>query len=1075
MINERLLPQPEQTAQAANTFASENFNTVLYTGNGGTQRIGGYINKGAVIGAGKTGNSSTQSSISTSYYETNIGSISLWFNRNGSSSELEYLTNTVGGGTTLGHAILVNGSQLRVFINGTTINTTGLDVGDGNWHNVVLTWNLSASGTNVNLYVDNTSEATATVSVGSYTGNSTTSLRIGHYSSASTNNGFSGKVDQVRVFNKAVSSSEVTTLYGETHSSTTISTTDIFSDDSGVALYQLDGNANDTGTGTTSEHHFFISDAGSSASSARLNSVDADFTYTRPTGYSEWGGTFDPNNQSHQFAGSSSYVTLSEGNKKWAKSGSQYNAIWGQNSYNSGKYYFELEFLGAELYFGITKLSTATTLHDGNEVKNNSIAYGSWSTLSNKYSTTNTADGTALSTNDVLGFAVDFDNRELKYYINNTLADTVTLAEDIYNGTASNVTYQEATHFTPDLVWIKSRSNAASNFLFDVIRGTPNWLASDLTLGENPASGVTSFDSNGFTLGGNGAMNGSSQTYVAWCFNGGTDAAASNTDGSITSTVKANQDAGFSIVSYTGNNGSSATIGHGLNSAPELVIIKARNLAAGWPTLAAPNGTIVYTRRLNDTGATDSGLGSVFFNSTAPTDSVFSVGNSDEVNDGYNYIAYCFHSVDNYSKVGSYTSDGSDGDVFVETNFEPAFLMIKNSSAAFDWVIFDNKRDAANLRDSKLSPNTTGAEYSATSIGVDFTSDGFVVRGTDDAINHGSSTFIYLAIAADPDETTPTVENSFDVVTYTGTGSSQTINTDFKPDLIWFKSRTASRSNALVDSVRGRSSVHWSDLADAAATPGASNDLISFDSNGFTVGAVQHAGSINASGDDIVAWCWKAGDHDDNLPQINTEGTIDSVVSVNAEAGFSIVKWTADGTTEVGHGLSSAPEIVIKKRTDSTGDWIFYTTAIDGSLDFLKLNTTDSKSNSTSSTPTSTVFSIGSGDTGDYIGYCFHSVTGYQKIGSYTGTGASGNAITTGFRPRFVMVKRTSAAGSSWAMFDSQRGIGEPSNVLYANINDSEYTDGNNDINFTSTGFTLLDNNEHSNYNNNTYIYLAIK
>jgi hypothetical protein len=174
-------------------------------------------------------------------------------------------------------------------------------------------------------------------------------------------------------------------------------------------------------------HYFFVSDAGNLSSSARLNSVDSEFTYSRPSGYSEWGGTFDANNQSHQFAGSSSYTTLSENNKKWDKSGSYYNAIWGQNGYSSGKYYFELEFLGAELFFGVTKLSTATTLYDGTQVKDNSISYGSWSTLSYKYSTTNTGDGVVLSTNDVIGFAIDFDGQELKYYRNGSLQDTVTL------------------------------------------------------------------------------------------------------------------------------------------------------------------------------------------------------------------------------------------------------------------------------------------------------------------------------------------------------------------------------------------------------------------------------------------------------------------------------------------------------------------------------------------------------------------------------------------------------------------------------------------------------------------------
>ena len=199
--------------------------------------------------------------------------------------------------------------------------------------------------------------------------------------------------------------------------------------------------------------------------------------------------------------------------------------------------------------------------------------------------------------------------------------------------------------------------------------------------------------------------------------------------------------------------------------------------------------------------------------------------------------------------------------------------------------------------------------------GIDFLSDGFSINTTDGVLNASSGTYIYLAIAADPDTTTPTVENSFDVVTYTGTGSSQDIETDFKPDLVWVKIRTQAYAHNWMDSIRGVNKQIRSSGTNAEIT----NDTLitSFNDNGFTVGT---GSDSNKSGDDFVAWCWKAGDHDDNLPEINTEGTIDSTVSVNDAAGFSIVKWTTNGSASKyswTRTFKSAPELIFFKRLDS--------------------------------------------------------------------------------------------------------------------------------------------------------------
>jgi hypothetical protein len=197
-----------------------------------------------------------------------------------------------------------------------------------------------------------------------------------------------------------------------------------------LACYKLD---NTSKSETSSAHYLFIGDAGNSSSSGRLNSVDAEFTYTRPTGYSEWGGSWDPSNK----AGSATQ-TFEESNKKWTKSGTYYNAVWSTNKYHSGKYYAEIEFLGVELIYGISMLTTATGY--STSLQNSSVYYGSWATHSWKYSTTNTAEGAILSTNDVIGLAADFDNQILQVYRNNVLLDTVSIAAP--NGTDTNVEYR---------------------------------------------------------------------------------------------------------------------------------------------------------------------------------------------------------------------------------------------------------------------------------------------------------------------------------------------------------------------------------------------------------------------------------------------------------------------------------------------------------------------------------------------------------------------------------------------------------------------------------------------------------
>jgi hypothetical protein len=1083
MIGKRLINTGVAAADAL--VPSEHFNTVLYTGNGSTQRIGGYINRGGVFNG-------SSSKIVTSLNNSDIESFSFWF----------YFESGTTVGRALGSNVSSSGGDLSVEIatNGTIVcqlqnlqyatNTGAL--GSTGWKHIYY-------DTNRDLYINGTLNSSGTDSTTSFP--SSTAL-IG---ALRTNYGFiNTKIDQVRFFNKTLSSSEVTTLYGETHASTTISTTDIFSDNSGVALYQLDGNANDTG-GVSGKF-------GSAAIFNGNGRIDTNTVFTSMVGsstsYSISAWIYPTSNTTARPFGTENstdgfLIQTSNGNIK---------AGGGNGSYNFTSDYTCAINQWHHICLVITTNSSIKLYVDNvlKETLSTTISFSGSARLflGADYNTASGENPFTGKIDDVRIYSDVLTSTEVGYLYNNTTASiptdnlvayykldgdardeqqlydgTATNVTYAYDGTATNVTYQEATNFQPDLVWIKNRDIVVDHALIDSVRGATEVIRSNQTTANTTRTdSLTSFDSNGFTLGSDGVwwVNKSGDDFVAWCFKGG-GADVLNENGSINSQVSANTDAGFSIVSYAGNNGSSATIGHGLNSAPELVIIKARNLAAGWPTLAAPNGTIVYTRRLNDTGATDSSLGSVFFNSTAPTSSVFTVGGSDEVNDGYNYIAYCFHSVDGYSKIGSYTGTGAENSIV--TGFEPQFVMIKRTDSTGDWFIYDNERDTENPRAVGLYANLSLAEFDTNSsdgyLDVYFYSNGFTLDATYAGANASGGTYIYLAIAADPDTTTPTVENSFDVVTYTGDGTtSQIIDVDFKPYLVWVKARGLAQAPNIFDSIRG------GELMRTSLTSASAGDYIDYIDDGFQF-KVTDAG-WNQSSQNYVAWCWKAGDHDDNLPQINTEGSIDSVVSVNAEAGFSIVKYrgTASVGATVGHGLSSTPELYIIKETSAADDWMVVA-KIGSSYQRGKLQTTDAFSTAMSGVtnnvdPTSTVITLGnSGSVNqsgqDYIGYFFHSVSGYQKIGSYTGQTGS-VSVTTGFQPRFVLIKKTNTStNGDWSIFDSNRMTSTTEGQLLPNRNYAEST-RTGLIDFDSNGFTINNNTVGQiNTNGDSYIYLAIK
>jgi hypothetical protein len=311
--------------------------------------------------------------------------------------------------------------------------------------------------------------------------------------------------------------------------------------------------------------------------------------------------------------------------------------------------------------------------------------------------------------------------------------------------------------FQPDMVWIKSRSAAYNHGIIDSVRGVRPMIFPNMTNAEASTAvgtGLTSFNSDGFTLGTESTTsaptNENGTTFVAWQWKAG-GTAVSNTDGTITSSVSANQTSGFSVVTYTGT-GSNASVGHGLSVlgvAPAMVIVKNRTTAGqDWTVYHASLGA---TKRifLNTTAAENTS--SAAWNNTAPTSTVFSIGTAGDVNQSTaNIVAYCWAPIAGYSAFGSYTGNGSADGTFVYTGFRPRFVMFKRTNSTGEWGIWDTSRSPYNASTFRLSANSAAAELNQAATTIDILSNGIKFRTADSDINASGSTYVYACWAENP-------------------------------------------------------------------------------------------------------------------------------------------------------------------------------------------------------------------------------------------------------------------------------------------------------------------------------------
>lgn len=466
---------------------------------------------------------------------------------------------------------------------------------------------------------------------------------------------------------------------------------------------------------------------------------------------------------------------------------------------SSGKWYWEVNpSTTAEDMIGVANASATRSGYTGSDA--NGWSY--YKTNGNKYNNaTGTAYGATYANTDIIGVALDMDAGTLTFYKNNTSQGTAFtgltgtlfptlstagtgaaqsinfgqrpftytpptgfvalntqnlptptisnganyMAATLYTGNGTSQSIVNSGGFQPDLVWVKERSGTRNNRLVDSVRGATKEIYSDLTFAEaTDANGLTSFNSNGYSIGSSVGYNANGITQVGWQWKAG-NSSSSNTNGSITSTVSVNATAGFSVVTYTTPASfTNATVGHGLGATPAMLIVKSRGAVGSWPVWQKSlNSTDYLLLNTTDAKATSANM----FNGTSST--TFTIGTSGNWGGNTTFVAYCFAAVAGYSAFGSYTGNGSTDGPFVYCGFRPRFIMIKRTDTTGDWHILDTSRDTYNVAGNVLYPNLSSAE-SGVVWNQDILSNGFKLRITGANENASGGTYIYAAFAESP-------------------------------------------------------------------------------------------------------------------------------------------------------------------------------------------------------------------------------------------------------------------------------------------------------------------------------------
>jgi len=640
--------------------------------------------------------------------------------------------------------------------------------------------------------------------------NNTANHSVGSWSGAGGGNFFSGYMTEVNFIDgQALTPSS----FGETNAQTGVWQPKAYSGTYGTNGFYLNFSDNSNTTAATlgkdysgNGNNWTPNNFSVTAGSGNDSLVDSPTSYGTDTGV---GGEVRGNYATLNALSKGSQITLSNGNLDYSHSGTTGDCrTLSSVAINSGKWYCEHTCTTTSSLF-IVGIALASDSPSAGYMGATSGSYGYYASNGAKYNNGNSsAYGASWGTSgDVIGIAFDADAGTLTFYKNGTSqgtaytsipagqyvfgqgdytgstytgtfnfgqrpfaytapsgykalctqnlptptigATTATQAGKYFNAVTytGNGTTQAVTGvgFQPDFTWIKDRNAGYDHQLFDINRGVLKTLQTDNTGAEvTYANSLTSWAADGFNLGGANGTNINGYNFVAWNWKAN-GSGSTNTAGSITSTVSANTTSGFSIVKWTGTN-TTGTIGHGLGVAPALVIQKATGTAATWTIYHASLGATKYL----DFSTAAAYTSSLAWNNTAPTSTVVTVDQYANYGTG-SQIAYCFAEVAGYSKFGFYTGNGSADGPFVYTSFRPAYVMIKSSTVGGSaWVVFDNKRNTFNVVDKYLLPNASDAEASFTGIVLDFTSNGFKIRGSQSTVNNNSDTYIFAAFAENP-------------------------------------------------------------------------------------------------------------------------------------------------------------------------------------------------------------------------------------------------------------------------------------------------------------------------------------
>lgn len=623
------------------------------------------------------------------------------------------------------------------------------------------------------------------------------------------------------------------------------------------------------------------------------------------------------------------------------------------------------------------------------------------------------------------------------------------------NGSAQTITNGIDLSTKGGMVWVKSRS-ATDHNVADTLRGVNKYLVTNNT---DPSydfgyQTVTAFNTNGFSVGNAGWVNTNSTNYASWTFR--------------------KQAKFFDVVTYTGDGVAGRTVSHSLGSVPGCIFVKRTDAAGAWH---------VYHRSLGGTKAlflngTNAAVTNIrYWNDTDPTSTVFTLGFDSDVNaSGGTYVAYLFahdaggfgaSGTDNVISCGSYAGNGTGSGPIVTLGYEPQWIMVKDiTDSVQDWVMQDVMRGMTVTAGEGLylRANSSAAD-AANSYFTPFAT-GFQPNQASGQANASGRTYIYIAIRRGPMRTPTSGTSVFSPTTRTGTGSVTSITgVSFPPDMLLNLNRdglSPQPYHSIFDKLRGSLNGLRTSLTNAESS--FTGSVTSFDQGGISLGG-------------------------NTLTNSNLY-TYAPMLFRRAPGFFDVVCYTGTAIARtVNHNLGVVPEMMIVKNRSNPGSlsigWYVYHSGLGGNTKFLQLNTTAAVADDgggywNSTTPTSTVFSLGASNNvnynaGTFVNYLFATVAGVSKVGSYTGTGTT-KQIDCGFTggARFVLIKRTDSTGD-WYVWDSARGIvagNDPYLLLNSDAGEVTNTDY---VDTYSAGFEISSTAPAAiNANGGTFIFLAI-